>query len=266
MGQMVKAGLLSRSTTTRTRTGGASVPANVNAANSWTRTASGSAPAASSASRHRVSLSVSSSTRRCWVGSVSRCHDVRRVRDLPRDREAGWGDPDPVRRPRRLPPGPTCGRQCRSDSAEHLYQRPHLRDPVRPDLLRYAGEPPGGDEAPRVGEERVLHSRLPASATTTRWADFVKGEGLYMVTGNWVVREPRCGRTGLRLLRHAAELTQHPPVATGGPGFPLSITAKSENPDVAAAYIDWMTDGDAAEMLVPTGQIPLSQQVRPRPA
>ena len=29
----------------------------------------------------------------------------------------------------------------------------------------------------------------------------------------------------------------------------LSIAAKSENPDVAAAYIDWMTNDDAAQML-----------------
>jgi raffinose/stachyose/melibiose transport system substrate-binding protein len=49
-----------------------------------------------------------------------------------------------------------------------------------------------------------------------------------------------------------------PPVSTGGAGFPLSISAGTEHPDAAAAYIDWMTGDHAAELLLPTGQIPLS--------
>jgi raffinose/stachyose/melibiose transport system substrate-binding protein len=49
-----------------------------------------------------------------------------------------------------------------------------------------------------------------------------------------------------------------PPVSTGGAGFPLAISAGAEHPDAAAAYIDWMTSDHAGDLLVPTGQIPLS--------
>jgi len=49
-----------------------------------------------------------------------------------------------------------------------------------------------------------------------------------------------------------------PQVSTGGAGFPLSIAAGTEHPDAAAAYIDWMTNDHAADLLLPTGQIPLS--------
>src|SRR5205085_1149852 len=38
---------------------------------------------------------------------------------------------------------------------------------------------------------------------------------------------------------------------------------KSENPDVEVAYIDWMTSDEAAQMLVQTGQIPLSTTFTP---
>jgi raffinose/stachyose/melibiose transport system substrate-binding protein len=86
---------------------------------------------------------------------------------------------------------------------------------------------------------------------------FVKGQGLFMITGNWIVANLGADNSnfGVFVLPGAEGGT---PVATGGPGFPLSITAKSEHPDVAAAYIDWMTNDHAAQMLVPTGQIPLA--------
>jgi len=46
-------------------------------------------------------------------------------------------------------------------------------------------------------------------------------------------------------------------VATGGAGFPLAIAAGTEHADAAAAYIDWMTNDHASDLLLPTGEIPL---------
>jgi raffinose/stachyose/melibiose transport system substrate-binding protein len=46
------------------------------------------------------------------------------------------------------------------------------------------------------------------------------------------------------------------PVALGGEGLPFAITAKSEHPDVAAAYIDFLTDANAATVLADTGNLP----------
>jgi raffinose/stachyose/melibiose transport system substrate-binding protein len=48
-----------------------------------------------------------------------------------------------------------------------------------------------------------------------------------------------------------------PAVSTGGAGFPLAITSASKHPDVAAAYIDWMTGDHASDLLLRAGQIPL---------
>ena len=43
-------------------------------------------------------------------------------------------------------------------------------------------------------------------------------------------------------------------MSLGGESLPFAITAKSENPDVAAAYIDFLTNADAARVLVRDGQ------------
>ncbi len=46
------------------------------------------------------------------------------------------------------------------------------------------------------------------------------------------------------------------PVALGGEGLPFAITSSSEHPDVAAAYIDFLTDSQAATVLAETGNLP----------
>jgi raffinose/stachyose/melibiose transport system substrate-binding protein len=87
--------------------------------------------------------------------------------------------------------------------------------------------------------------------------DFAKGEGLFMITGNWIVENLGADNTdyGFFVLPPANE--GDPPVSTGGAGFPLSIAASSKHPDAAAAYIDWMTSDHASDLLLRTGQIPL---------
>ena len=49
-----------------------------------------------------------------------------------------------------------------------------------------------------------------------------------------------------------------PRVALGGEDLPWAITSKSEHPDVAAAYLDFLTSPDAMRVLVQTGNVPAS--------
>jgi raffinose/stachyose/melibiose transport system substrate-binding protein len=87
--------------------------------------------------------------------------------------------------------------------------------------------------------------------------DFAKGEGLFMITGNWIVADLGADNTDYGFFPMPPLEGGDPPVSTGGAGFPLSITAGSKNPDAAAAYIDWMTSDHASDLLLQTGQIPL---------
>jgi raffinose/stachyose/melibiose transport system substrate-binding protein len=87
--------------------------------------------------------------------------------------------------------------------------------------------------------------------------NFAKGEGLFMITGNWIVADLGADNRDFGFFVMPPRETDGPPVATGGAGFPLAITAGSENPDASAAYIDWMTSDHATDLLLQTGQIPL---------
>jgi raffinose/stachyose/melibiose transport system substrate-binding protein len=88
-------------------------------------------------------------------------------------------------------------------------------------------------------------------------ANFAKGEGLFMITGNWIVENLGADSRNFGFFLMPPVQEGGPAVSTGGAGYPLAIAAGSAHPDAAAAYIDWMTSDHAAQMLLPTGQIPL---------
>ena len=89
------------------------------------------------------------------------------------------------------------------------------------------------------------------------WQRFAQGKGRYLIAGTWLVADlaKRMGDSvGFMLMPGQDEGAA--PVALGGEGLPFAITSKSEHPDVAAAYIDFLTDGNAAKVLAETGNLP----------
>ena len=87
--------------------------------------------------------------------------------------------------------------------------------------------------------------------------NFAKGQGLFLITGNWIVADLGAGNQDFGFFPMPPKVAGDPPVSTGGAGFPLSIAATSDHADAAAAYIDWMTSDHATDLLLQTGQIPL---------
>jgi raffinose/stachyose/melibiose transport system substrate-binding protein len=89
------------------------------------------------------------------------------------------------------------------------------------------------------------------------WQRFAKGNGRYLIAGTWLVADlgKQMGDdVGFMLLPGTEEGAE--PVSLGGESLPFAITAKSEHPDVAAAYIDFLTDANAATVLAETGNLP----------
>ncbi len=89
------------------------------------------------------------------------------------------------------------------------------------------------------------------------WQDFAKGEGVFLVAGTWLQADlddamgddvgfflPPVGETGERAV-------------TGGTGLPFSVTEASDNADVAAAYIDFITSDEAMQMIQDAGNLPV---------
>jgi raffinose/stachyose/melibiose transport system substrate-binding protein len=89
------------------------------------------------------------------------------------------------------------------------------------------------------------------------YQQFADDAGPFLIAGTWLLRDltDRMGdRLGFMLVPPAD--ADAAPQALGGESLPFAITAKSQHPDVAAAYIDFLTDANAADVLVETGNLP----------
>jgi raffinose/stachyose/melibiose transport system substrate-binding protein len=89
------------------------------------------------------------------------------------------------------------------------------------------------------------------------WAKFGDGAGPFLIAGTWLLRDLSDALgDDLGFMLMPPSQSGEPAQALGGESLPFTITSKSENPDVAAAYIDFLTDANAARVLVETGNLP----------
>nr|WP_300336331.1 extracellular solute-binding protein [Actinomyces sp.] len=93
----------------------------------------------------------------------------------------------------------------------------------------------------------------------TVWQDFSTGTGTYLIAGSWLAPDLRAvlGEDVAFMLPPASEATGQP-ATTGGTGLPFAITSAARNPNVAAAYIDFITNADAMKVLADTGNVPVN--------
>ena len=95
------------------------------------------------------------------------------------------------------------------------------------------------------------------------WQQFTKGKGPFTIAGTWITADA-LGALGDKLgffLMPGGEAGSEP-VSLGGESLPWGITAKSKNADVAAAYIDFITNAKAADVLVETDNLPAMQATK----
>ena len=85
------------------------------------------------------------------------------------------------------------------------------------------------------------------------WAQFGKGQGVFLITGSWLtadLKDALGDDVGFMLLppREGGSLA-----TLGGEGLPWAISSKSENADAAAAYIDFITSDESAQVITDAG-------------
>jgi raffinose/stachyose/melibiose transport system substrate-binding protein len=105
-----------------------------------------------------------------------------------------------------------------------------------------------------------LTPKVNGVAHDTALERFANGEGYFFIGGTWniaTLKEAMGDNVGFFLL--PGEQASDEPIALGGEDLPWTITEKSENPDVAAAYIDFLTNDNAAKVLIETGNLPAPQ-------
>lgn len=89
------------------------------------------------------------------------------------------------------------------------------------------------------------------------WQQLADGQGVFLVAGSWLAPDLQDA------MGDDVGFFAPPPAGdgelatTGGTGIPFAITTAAEEPDVAAAYIDFLTSDDAMQVLADTGNLPV---------
>jgi raffinose/stachyose/melibiose transport system substrate-binding protein len=85
---------------------------------------------------------------------------------------------------------------------------------------------------------------------------FAKNKGRFMIAGTWDDADLTKAMGNKVGFVPMPGKDPNNPVSLGGESLPFAITSASKHPDVAAAYIDFLTDANAAQVLVDTDNLP----------
>ncbi len=87
-------------------------------------------------------------------------------------------------------------------------------------------------------------------------AEFADGKAAFVITGTWELPKVIDGLGEDGGFTALAPDGSDSPVTTGGEGLAWAITSGSKHPDVSAAYIDFITDAEASQVLIDNGNFP----------
>lgn len=121
---------------------------------------------------------------------------------------------------------------------------------------------PAAEEATDTLVDWIAEGYIPESSNAVGYADaigeFTAGDAAYHVTGNWAAAaiEAELGdNVGFFLMPGP---TADAPLVASGASVAYSISAKTEHPDVAAAFLDYLGSADAAPVQVESGFMPVN--------
>ena len=133
-------------------------------------------------------------------------------------------------------------------------------------IVRHAGVPGSRREDPGVGRQGLLQQELQRHRLRPGVAGVREGRQPLPDRRHVGDGRPRQGDGRQRRLHaDAGQRSRTRRSSLGGESLPYAITSAAKNPDVAAAYIDFLTDANAAKVLVDTDNLP-AMKGAPAPA
>ena len=110
----------------------------------------------------------------------------------------------------------------------------------------------------RWAEAGYFNDGVNGTAYNDAWQSLTAGEGVFLIGGSWLAAdlEDAMGDDVGFFLPNTSAGT---PATTGGIGLPFAVTSAADNPDVAAAYLDFITSDDAMQVLADTGNLPVNR-------
>lgn len=91
------------------------------------------------------------------------------------------------------------------------------------------------------------------------WQSFSKKEGVFLIAGSWLAPDLKAGmKDDVKFILPPKSENVDKTQTTGGTGLPFTISTKAKDKNVAAAYIDFITNQDAMKVLAETGNVPIN--------
>lgn len=125
-------------------------------------------------------------------------------------------------------------------------------------------ETDGAIEATQTFSDWVNEGYITSSANATSDSDalanFTSGNSAFLVTGNWnaaTIEDEMGDSAGFFIFPHSGE--SDAPVASGS-SVAYSVSSRSEHPDVAAAFLDYLSSSEAAEIQAESGFMPINSE------
>ncbi|MGC3952944.1 MAG: extracellular solute-binding protein [Propionicimonas sp.] len=110
----------------------------------------------------------------------------------------------------------------------------------------------------RWAEQGYFNDGVNGADYDAAWQSLTKGEGVFLIGGSWLAADlSKAMGDDLGFFVPANSAGRY--ATTGGTGLPFTVTSASKHPDVAAAYLDWITSDDAMQVLVETGNLPVNR-------
>ena len=82
---------------------------------------------------------------------------------------------------------------------------------------------------------------------------------MYLIAGSWLAPDlASVMGEDVRFMLPPKSEAMSKVATTGGTGLPFAITSAAKDPNVAAAYIDFITNADAMKVLAETGNVPVN--------
>lgn len=110
-------------------------------------------------------------------------------------------------------------------------------------------------------DEGYITEGANATSDDDARAEFVNGDSLFLVTGNWAAFELEAEMgDDVGFLLMPGQTADQTPVASGA-SVAYAVSSNTEHPDVAAAFLDYLSSAEAARIQLATGFMPVDTQV-----
>ncbi|MCL8024472.1 extracellular solute-binding protein [Nocardioides bruguierae] len=112
--------------------------------------------------------------------------------------------------------------------------------------------------AQRWAEQGLMYSDAAGTSRGDGVAKFAQGQGDFMIQGNWYAGDVAAAMgEDVGFFALPAATAGGDPRASGATSQPWCLSSKSENPNVAASFLDFLSGDEAAQTLADGGWLPI---------